>query len=296
LFLSLDWIRSFNVEFLGKLFDLRLHFCLRLHIKYGGCGELFRRLFDGIIFNWLRRLDCRLFFFDFNRLRSFLDNLFLFPPLICLGCFLLLLSPRVRLRIIRGTLLEWEWILLGLSLEQVGYLQLLRGFVLENGFLLFNRCYWLWSLLFLRCLSNFGGLFNFFRAGNLSIGGLLEWARFRQLNWLCLLNWFGLCKRSRLSGRISLLPWICRSWRCSYTRLYGARSISSGNRWLHLFSGLILFNPRGIIGGGLSRQSTLESPFNQLLFKPEDALEIRYRLCLGCFHLLFRLSGRCGCT
>jgi hypothetical protein len=122
-------------------------------------------------------------------------------------------------------------------------LQLLWGFILENGFLLFNRGYWLRSLLFLGCLSNLRGLFYFLRAGNLSIGRLLEWARLRLLNWLWLLNWFGLYKRSRLCGRISLLPWIRSSWRCSYTRLYGARSISSDHRGLHLLSRLILLHP-----------------------------------------------------
>jgi hypothetical protein len=122
-------------------------------------------------------------------------------------------------------------------------LQLLWCFVFENGFLLFNRGNWLRRFLFFGWLSNFSGLLNFLRAGNLSIGGLLEWARLWLLNWLRLLNWFGLDQRSRLCGRISLLPGIRSSCRCSYNRLYGARSISSDYWGLHLLSGLILLHP-----------------------------------------------------
>ena len=174
------------------------------------------------------------------------SSLFLFTPWICrLGCFLLLLSrPRIRLRVIIPCLLEGERIRFWLSLEQIGYLQLLRCFILENGFSLFNGCcYWLRSFLSLGWLSNFSGLLNFLRAGNLSIGGLQEWARLWLLNWLRLLNWFGLCHRNRLCGRISLFPWIRSSRRCCYIGLYGVCSIRSDRRGLHLLSRLILFQP-----------------------------------------------------
>ena len=174
-----------------------------------------------------------------------------------------------------------------LCLENIRNLQLFRTFILKDRFFLLNWSWWFHFFLLLG-FNHLRWLLYFLRACNLSISRLLEWAWLWLLDGLLLLNWCWLSGSLRLTPRIRL---VCCRRRC-HPRLDTTYSTSCYYWGLLLFNRFVLFDPTSIITSCFGRRTNLGRSFCRLLFKSEDTLEIRYRLCLRCLNFLFSYRGR----